>query len=275
MGASAPRIVVAGGSLAGLSAALWLRAAGCDVDVLERSRRPLEGQGAGIVLNPATIRWFTEQEERGVDELGVAVEHLRYMGVDGEVVEEHREPYVLASYDTLYRNLLAAFGTERYHLGCEVMAGGSDERGITAALADGGRRGADLLVWADGIGSAGRDQLTPEADRRYAGYVAWRGTLPPEHLSEPTREALRNAVTYCVLDDSHFITYPIPAGDGEVRNWLWYHNTPAGRVLEALMTDRTGQRRPVSVPPGTVADNHLAALRTRAGDLLPAPLLEV
>ncbi|HEY2637007.1 MAG TPA: FAD-dependent monooxygenase, partial [Solirubrobacteraceae bacterium] len=62
---------------------------------------------------------------------------------------------------------------------------------------------------------------------------------------------------------------------GEVRNWLWYHNTPAGRVLEALMTDRTGVRRPVSVAPGSVADNHLAALRTRAADLLPAPLLEI
>jgi 2,6-dihydroxypyridine 3-monooxygenase len=41
--AAAPRVVVAGGSLGGLSAALWLRDAGCSVDVHERSRAPLEG----------------------------------------------------------------------------------------------------------------------------------------------------------------------------------------------------------------------------------------
>jgi len=49
-----------GGSLAGLTAALTLRDAGCDVEVYERSNSPLAGQGAGIVLNPTTVRYFTK-----------------------------------------------------------------------------------------------------------------------------------------------------------------------------------------------------------------------
>jgi 2,6-dihydroxypyridine 3-monooxygenase len=76
--ATAPRVVIAGGSLGGLSAALWLRDAGCDVDVCERLPAPLEGQGAGIVLNPATVRWFVEREGIDVSELGLAARFLRY-----------------------------------------------------------------------------------------------------------------------------------------------------------------------------------------------------
>lgn len=62
-----------GGSLGGLSAALWLRGAGCDVAVFERSPVPLSGLGAGIVLNPATVRYFTEH--------GVVPEHRRRPGL--------------------------------------------------------------------------------------------------------------------------------------------------------------------------------------------------
>src|SRR5262249_14108231 len=39
------RVIVMGGSLGGLNAALWLRYAGCDVDVYERSPSPMEGRG--------------------------------------------------------------------------------------------------------------------------------------------------------------------------------------------------------------------------------------
>ena len=49
-----------GGSLGGLTAALWLRDAGCEIRVYERSRAPLEGLGAGIVLHPATARYFVQ-----------------------------------------------------------------------------------------------------------------------------------------------------------------------------------------------------------------------
>jgi 2,6-dihydroxypyridine 3-monooxygenase len=269
------RIVVAGGSLAGLNAALWLRAAGCDVDVLERSRRPLEGQGAGIVLNPATVRWFTESEGRSVAELGIGVPRLRYLDVEGNVAAEHDEPYLLASYDSLYRGLVRAFGSERYHLGREVVAAEDTRLGVAVTLSDGGRHAADVLVWADGIGSTGRRLLAPGATSRYAGYVAWRGTMDPAMLSRDARAALRDAITYCVLPDSHFITYPIPTGQGVVRNWLWYHNTPSDPALETLMTDRTGVRRSVSVPPGAVAERHVAAMHARARGLLAPPLLNL
>ena len=275
MGTTAPRVVIAGGSLGGLSAALWLRDAGCDVDVCERARAPLEGQGAGIVLNPATVRWFVEREGLDVTDIGVAAHHLRYLGPDGEIAAELATPYRFTSYDTLYRSLLGAFGRERYHLGEEVVGDEQDEARIAARLTSGAERAGDLLVWADGIRSVGRRGLAPEAERRYAGYVAWRGTASPADLSAATREVLADAITYCVLPHSHLLTYLIPTSGPPVLNWLWYRNVDAGRELSELMTDRDAAQREVSVPPGLVADRHLAELRTAARERLPAALEEV
>jgi 2,6-dihydroxypyridine 3-monooxygenase len=53
---SKPRIVIMGGSLGGLTAALVLRKIGCEVDVFERSNALLEGRGAGIISHAVTIR---------------------------------------------------------------------------------------------------------------------------------------------------------------------------------------------------------------------------
>ena len=43
-----PSVVVVGGSLGGMTAALVLRDAGCDVRVFERSASALQARGAGI-----------------------------------------------------------------------------------------------------------------------------------------------------------------------------------------------------------------------------------
>lgn len=270
-----PRVVVAGGSLGGLSAALWLRDAGCEVDVCERSRRPLEGQGAGIVLNPATLRWFVEREGLDPADVGLSARYLRYLGRDGETAAELVAPYRFSSYDTLYRNLLSAFGTDRYHLSEEVVAGSEEGDVVRAHLATGEERSCELLVWADGIRSTGRSQLVPEAQRSYAGYVAWRGTVEPERLGDATSEALDDAITYCVLSHSHMLAYAIPVADASVLNWLWYRNVPAGEELDAALTDANGARREVSVPPGAVAADQLAELLEAAERRLPPPLAEV
>jgi 2,6-dihydroxypyridine 3-monooxygenase len=51
-----PRVLIAGGSIGGLTAALLLRDLGCEVDVYERSSAALEDRGAGIVVLPITER---------------------------------------------------------------------------------------------------------------------------------------------------------------------------------------------------------------------------
>jgi 2,6-dihydroxypyridine 3-monooxygenase len=270
MSDSLARVIVGGGSLGGLNAGLWLREAGCEVEVFERSRKPLEAQGAGIVLNPGTMRWFAEHDSD--EPVGVSARSVRYLDRDGGVAAELPHAYLFSSYDTLHRRLLAAFGREQYHLGQEVVSAHAADAAVTVRLASGEARTADLLVWADGIRSAGRRQLLPDVATRYAGYVAWRGTVEPARLPDDTNAALEDAITYCVLDHSHALTYPIPTADGSMVNWLWYRNTDD---LDVILTDRTGKRREVSVPPGAVPERRIAELRAAAAEQLPAPLVDV
>ncbi|MEZ5263626.1 MAG: hypothetical protein R2755_18075 [Acidimicrobiales bacterium] len=46
---------------------------------------------------------------------------------------------------------------------------------------------------------------------------------------------------------------------------VWYRNYRAGDDLDDLLTDRAGVRRSVSLPPGTVRDEHAAEARAVAG----------
>src|SRR5947207_12881735 len=130
MAEAVARVCVAGGSLAGLTAALALRDAGCGVDVFERSASELYGYGAGIVVHEATVRYFRERTQVDPDTLSVPSRHFRYLGRDGCVVHEERSPYRFTSYGTLYRNLLALLGRDRYHLGEALVGFGQDAAGV-------------------------------------------------------------------------------------------------------------------------------------------------
>ena len=168
-----------------------------------------------------------------------------------------------------------AFGRECYHLGEAVIGAEQDGRGVTVHLSSGATRVCELLVWADGIRSTGRRLLLGEPDSRYAGYVGWRGTIARSRCSAVTRRALEDAITYCVLERSHALTYPFPAAGGPVMNWLWYRNVAPRAELDGLMTDMHGVTRQVSVPPGAVAPRHIAQLRKAGEELLPAPFAEL
>ncbi len=271
-----PRVLIAGGSLGGLTAALELLDAGCDVEILERSPVRLEGRGAGIVLNPASVRWLVDHEPGVLDDISVPTRWLRYLAPDGGIAHEGPGPYRFTSYDALFRRLYDAFPPERYHFAHEVIGFESVEGGVIVELAGGRRAEADLLVCADGVRSAARRRLAPEAAPVYAGYVAWRGTVDPARLSRATLDTLAEAITYEVLPRGHLLTYPIPDGArGTITNWLWYRNVAEGADIDDLMTDRGGARREVSLPPGAVQDGHVEALREAAGRELPPPLREL
>jgi 2,6-dihydroxypyridine 3-monooxygenase len=156
-----PRVLIAGGSLGGLTAAHVLSDAGCDVHVLERSPVPLTGRGAGIVLHPATVRWWRERDVRPLHELSAAMRRLRYLDSGGAVAHEQPCRYRVSSFDALYRDLSARFDARRHRLGCEVLGFEIDPGGVTVALADGTSERGDLLVCADGIGSRARQTDWP------------------------------------------------------------------------------------------------------------------
>jgi len=271
------RAVVVGGSLGGLTAALVLRDLGVDVDVYERSGKPLEGLGAGIVLHPATVRYVAERTEHDVTELSSRATRLRYLEGDGSVAREAPCRYRFTSYRTLYRALLDCFDRRRYHLASPVRGFDCDGDVVSVRMDDGHVTRCDLLVCADGIHSTARRLLLPAVEPRFSGYVGWRGTVAESSRPE-VLATLRDAITYFVMPFSHILAYPIPTASGSspdgmvLTNWVWYRNVAAGPDLDELLTDRDGKTHAVSLPPGLVRERHVKALQEDATEVLPPQL---
>ena len=275
-----PRVLVAGGSIGGLTAAVLLRDLGCEVDVYERSQAALEDRGAGIVVLPITERYFTE---RGGDDDRVSLEltYWTYIDRGGNVLSADADHFRFSGWSTIYRALLEAFGPDRYHLGHEMTGFDSRPDGVILDLLDRPSVKGDLLICADGLLSTARSILIPDAKPQYAGYVAWRGTTPEAALSQQARQDLADSMIYQVLEAGHILVYAIPDSQGRptaphrVINFVWYRNYPMGGPFEDLMRGRDGVPRTGTLPPGTIREEHLAEMRSTATEVLAPTLLEV
>jgi 2,6-dihydroxypyridine 3-monooxygenase len=274
-------VAIMGGSVGGLTAALVLRDAGCDVRVFERSSAALQARGAGIAALEATLRYLTERGGRPASQVCSSTGWIRFLRPDGTTEHERRHRYLFSSWNTIYRSLLELLDPDRYLLGAEVAGFSQDGDRVLVTLGDGTTTDADLLVCADGVSSLGRARLLPEVTPAYSGYVAWRGTRPEGDLTAATSARLGDAITYQVLENSHILVYPIPGLDGAVTpgdrlvNFVWYVNVPAGEPLETLMTGRDGVRRAVSLPPGAATEAAVGVLRQAAAAALAPPVAEV
>lgn len=280
-GNDGPRVVVIGGSIGGLNAALRLRQAGCRVAVCERSANNLTSRGAGIGLQPTTVEALTGH---GIDPASVSIAShwVRYFSRGGGIAYEQPGGGRYTAWNTMYDALRHQFGVDGYHLGRRMV--GVEERGerVGVRFADGTAMEAELVVCADGANSTGRALFAPQARPRYAGYVGWRGLVEERDLPDRVWSCFDDALNYYVLRQqcSHILIYPVPGAGGEIGrgqrrvNFVWYWNVRAGAALDDLLTDRNGTRRD-SVPAGLLADRHAARLRSLADELLPPPVAQL
>ncbi len=274
-----PKVVIAGGSIGGLTAGLLLRDLGCEVDIYERSASPLEDRGVGIVVLPVTERYFTESA--APPRVSLELRHWTYVDSGGAVIDCAPVRSRFSAWGTIYGALLEAFGQDRYHLDHEVVGFDDDGRGVTANFANGSSVDSDLLIFADGLSSAGRSILLPDVRPAYSGYVAWRGTTPEAALSGQAQEDLADAMIYQVLAGGHILVYAIPDREGRTdsphraMNFVWYRNYPAGGSFEDLMQGRDGRQRTTTMPPGTVRKEHIEEMESTARQTIAPTLLEV
>lgn len=275
-----PRVLIAGGSIGGLTAAILLRDLGCEVEVHERAVTDLEDRGAGIVVLPVTERYF-EQGGEGGERVSLELTYWKYVDSNGATISADRDHFRFSGWSTIYRSLLEAFGRDHYHFGHEVVGFEQDERSVRVEITGVRSDEGDLLVFADGMGSTGRNILLPGVAPHYAGYVAWRGTVSERALSEATLAEVADAMVYQVLDPGHILVYAIPSKTGATLppgrdiNFVWYRNYPEGGSFEDLMTDVDGRRRQGTMPPGSIRQEHLDEMRATAGKVMAPFLAEI
>ena len=132
-----PRVIVMGGSVGGLTAALVLRDVGCEVRVFERSSAALQARGAGIAALDATLRYLTERGGRRRADVCSSTGWIRFLRPDGSTLYEQRHQYLFSSWNTIYSSLLELFDPGRYLLGSEVTAFSQPGDAVLVTLADG------------------------------------------------------------------------------------------------------------------------------------------
>lgn len=274
-------IAIVGGSIGGLTAACLLRELGHEVTVYERSSRELEQRGAGIGFLEAAQRYLVQRAGVDLEAISVTTPYIRYLGRDNSVLHQQDHAYRFSSWNTVYRQMLEAHGSDGYALGHEMIGWAADGDGVSVSFANANSVEANLLLCCDGVGSTSRARLLPEVSAGYAGYVAWRGMVAEGDLPPDLSTRLTQAITYHVAANSHILVYPIPSLNGSVEagerliNFVWYRNYHDGGDLDDLLTDRDGVRRELSVPPGKMAAHHEAEARAFAAARLPKDIAEV
>ncbi|MCX3059245.1 3-hydroxybenzoate 6-monooxygenase [Streptomyces beihaiensis] len=216
-------ILVAGGGIGGLAAALGLARHGHRITVLER-RELFAEVGAGIQLGPNA---FAALDLLGVGEevrrRAVHIGELRFMdGTTGARVAalpltgayraRFGNPYAVVHRADLYVPLLDACRREpAVRLRGRRHVVGYEQRGgrVRALLADGGHVTGDALIGADGLHSAIRAQLVGDGTPRMSGHTVHRAVIP---MAEVPEELRWNAVTLWAGPRWHFVHYPIAGG---------------------------------------------------------------
>ena len=174
------QIIVAGGGLGGLGAALGLAKKGKNVVVLEKASE-LGEIGAGIQLGPNAFHSFDYLGVgKGAREQAVYIEHLRFMdAITAEEVnrvpldENFRtrfgNPYAVVHRADLHKELVKACEEHdliELRVNSEVVGYDQDGASITANLSSGDKVTGDLLVGADGLHSAVRAKLVGDGAPR-------------------------------------------------------------------------------------------------------------
>jgi 2-polyprenyl-6-methoxyphenol hydroxylase-like FAD-dependent oxidoreductase len=227
------------------------------------------------VAQPAVIQAL---RGLGIDpvDLGVEMTTRKILDTDGHVVIEAECPQTLTAWERLYRLLRDAFPAERYHRGVGLKGFEQDGQSVVAHFSDGRSAEADLLVGADGIRSTVRQQLLPDLQPLYAGYVAWRVMLPERAIPPAVHEELFECMTFCLPPGEQFLSYPVAGPDNNLRkgqrrlNVIWYRPADESTELQRLLTDDSGVTHAISIPPPLIRKQAIAAMRA-AAERLVAP----
>lgn len=217
-------LLVAGGGIGGLAAALAARHAGWEARVFEQAPAFSE-IGAGIQLGPNATRILREWGlmQGDLQQQVVAPPRLRVRdGVDGEELgtltlgdtlgRRYGAPYLTVHRADLHAALLQAArdGGMRLHGDCRMEAAEQQPDTVTVRTSRINGVEGEALVAADGLWSALRAQVVDDGPPQPTGDLAYRGLVRQRDLPSGLRS---DEVTVWLAPRMHLVTYPLRGGE--------------------------------------------------------------
>jgi len=218
------KVLIAGGGIGGMAAALALIRQGIDVEIYEQAQEFRE-VGAGVQISP--------NGNRALDALGV-FEDLRALSCDAdekqirlwntgatwklfdlgtEAVERYGYPYLTVFRPdllTVLSDAVQKLRPDALHLESRVKGVSQDQGKVTLHLENGTDVIGDALIGADGVHTRVRAALWGDAKAQFSGMMAWRGVIPmgllPVHMK-------RHIATNWIGPGSHVVCYPLRRGE--------------------------------------------------------------
>ncbi|UFQ19646.1 MULTISPECIES: FAD-dependent monooxygenase [Streptomyces] len=219
-------VLVIGGGAAGSAVAILLRRAGVRVDLVEARADWNATAGSGITLQGNALRVLRELGvwER-VRASGFAFDALGITAPDGTVLHVARDtrsggddlPSTVGIQRSRLQGILAdavrASGAT-VRLGIRAVRLDQDADGVTVRFSDGTEARHDLVIAADGLGSATRAAIGVTAEPKPTGMAIWRVAAPrPADVthSNVTYGGAAYIAGYCPTGDATLYAFVVEA----------------------------------------------------------------
>jgi salicylate hydroxylase len=241
-------VLIAGGGIGGMAAALALLRRGIDVDVYEQASEMRE-VGAGVQISPNGSRAlhalgvFEALRSMSCAPDGKEIRHWqsgktwKLFELGGMAIEKYGFPYLTVYRPDLLQVLTDAVRSlkpDAVHLHARCTGVTERERAVTLSFDNGQSAIGDAIVGADGVHSRVRHALFGDDRVNFAGLIAWRALLPmhcvPAHM-------VRMVGTNWIGPGGHVVHYPLQGG--KVMNFV--------ATREAATWDADGWKAEASV----------------------------
>jgi len=217
------RVLIAGGGIGGLTAALALLKHGIDVDVYEQAPALREvGAGVQLAANGTRVLYAlglgAELKALSCEAQGKEIRHWqsgetwKLFDLGPVSIERYGAPYFTVYRPDLLDVLAAALRRAKpdaLHLGARCRSLVQEDDSVTLELDAGATVRGDALIGADGVHSRIRQTLFGADRPEFTGVIAWRGIVPMARL--PAHMA-RMVGSNWVGPGGHVVHYPLRAG---------------------------------------------------------------
>ena len=235
------QVLIAGGGIGGLAAAIAAVRADWDVRLFERAAQFSE-VGAGIQLGPNVVRclqaWGLQRPLQQVVASPTALracsalsgQELGHLTLGAEMVHRYGASYATIHRADLHELLLKALqDLPEVHLNLDqTVTSFAEQDGVVTIRTSANKLiEGDALIGADGVRSAVRAQMLGDGPPRVTGHLAYRAMV---HQAQLPKRLRTQDVTAWLGPHLHAIQYPVRRG--ELQNLVVIVQGPAPADLD-------------------------------------------